>query len=327
MNYDIDIIKSSKGRYARIMESNKGIMQLRLMEESESRLRQEYHFKEKLINYGFPYVDYLVPNNDDELSTPDRYGNMHVLRRYYVGREINASNTAEIMLSVENLAKFHKVGRKIWLDMIANESDSYHVIREDYDLRKRNRELKRVRAYVSRVSPKQKFEEIYIRHYDFYYNKALDCERKLNELIAQMDCKAHRGYCHGSYNNHNVLICRGENNYIATVGFDRFYIGNQLADLYYFARKIVEKNDYDFELLKKIIECYMSYIELNKSDLTYIYLLFTYPEKFYKLSSQYLNSSKLRLSPVLLEKLGRIIGSDEKKNRLIESYDKIFLHI
>ena len=43
-----------------------------------------------------------------------------------------------------------------------------------------------------------------------------------------------------------------------------------------------------------------------------------YPEKFYKLSNQYMNGSKARISPKMVEKLNRIIVEEEKKQNLLE---------
>lgn len=336
--YDIQIIGSSKGRYAHIVETEQGAMQLRPMDVGDGRLKSEYTFKESLFNQGFTAIDRVVPNNEEELSTMDRYGNMHVMRRYFYGREMSASNMTEVMMAVENLANFHKAGAQVWSLLCKDEEGKRPVIRDDNDFAKRNKELKRVRAYISKVSPKQRFEEIYLKVYNDFYLQAVDCERKMGSLQeyrletlkdGRISVNTpHLGYCHGSYNNHSILMCHSEaGNYIATVGFDRFYVGNQLADLYYFARKIVEKNGYDFNVLKEIIETYNSYIPLSKSDLEYIYLLFCYPEKFYKLSSQYINGTKVRISPVMMEKISRIIGSEEKKSKLLSQFRNIFLHI
>lgn len=330
--YNVHIVGSSKGRYAQIIETDAGAMQLRPMETGESRLRSEYVFKERLYEEGFENIDRCVMNTDEELFTPDRYGNCFVMRRYFQGREMSSSNMTEVMMAVENLAYLHRAGRRVWMRVSEESSDTYHVIRDDNDFQKRNRELKRVRGYIGKVSPKQKFEELYIKVYEGFYAQALECERRLRKLLEDETYRKsaieHIGYCHGNYNNHSVLMCHREGrSYVATTGFDRFYVGNQLADLYYFSRKIVEKNGYDFNILKEIIETYNSYIPLSYEDLRYMYLLFAYPEKFYKLSSQYINSSKMRISPVFLEKIGKIISGEEKKRQILDKFRNIFLHI
>lgn len=124
----------------------------------------------------------------------------------------------------------------------------------------------------------------------------------------------HYGICHGSFNQHNVII--GEND-IAIVHFERFSRGNQLNDLYQFSRKVMEKNNYDFELLQDIFEAYETNIELSADDYTYLYILFAYPEKFWKIANSYYNSSKAFLSPKYIEKLQTLILQEKEKKEML----------
>jgi spore coat protein I len=325
--YDIEVKNNSKGRYAQIVETNQGVMQLRPMSESQGRLKSEYDFKERMYEAGFEDTDRLIHNRDGELSAPDRYGNMYVLRRYFTGREINVTNMSELDMAVENLARLHMAGRSVWQEL-CEANAVLPTVRTNYDLERRNRELKRTRAYISKLVNKSGFEEVYLGVYDRFYTQAehaADEEKALKDRCGEK-LKFHFGYCHGDYNNHNILVT-GKGRKPATVGFDRFYVGNQLSDLYYFARKAVEKNAYNFEVLRRIIDTYGRYIELDSADLEYIYILFSYPEKFYKLSNRYMNASKVRISPVMSDKLGQIINSELKKFKILAKYREIFLHI
>lgn len=191
-------------------------------------------------------------------------------------------------------------------------------IRLSGDFRRRNQELKRVRNFIGRQSPKREFEETYMNAYSYFYNQAVVCENQFgNGNMADMD--NHLGYCHGMYNNHSVMICQGENGgtAVATINFDKFYVGNQLTDLYHFLRKTVEKNNYSFDIMQGIIERYEKICPLNEQDIEYIYILYCYPEKFYKISNQYINSPKNWISPKMLEKLNRVIQDEEKKQQLL----------
>jgi spore coat protein I len=184
------------------------------------------------------------------------------------------------------------------------------------DFRKRNRELKRVRAFIGRKNTKKEFEELYIKAYDYFYSQALECENICRKGCSSPD-NPHLGYCHGMYNQHSVLFLREEGNEIATINFDRFYAGNQLDDLYHFMRKVLEKNNYDFSLMQAMMERYSSVCPLSGEDIDYIYTLFCYPEKFYKISNQYINAPKNLISPKMLEKLLRVTRDEEQKNRLL----------
>lgn len=119
-----------------------------------------------------------------------------------------------------------------------------------------------------------------------FFKQAIACEEMMRECD-RTNIAGHIGYCHGSYNYHSVLFCSG---YMATVNFDRFHVGYQLTDLYQFIRKVMEKNNYNFNIAVKMIEEYDRILPLTKEDYRYIYILYSYPEKFWKVSNRYMNS-------------------------------------
>ncbi|MBQ8167225.1 MAG: hypothetical protein IJZ96_09345 [Lachnospiraceae bacterium] len=135
----------------------------------------------------------------------------------------------------------------------------------------------------------------------------------------------HLGYCHGMYNHHSLVMTEELGTPVGTIAFDKFYLGNQMDDLYHYARKVVEKNDYSFSVLNTILEEYDKVNALTKEDYQYIYISYLYPEKFYKLANQYMNGSKNWLSPKLLEKLDRYIADEGKKQYLLDKMKKMYL--
>lgn len=318
--YDVDVLQTSRGRGAIILRTSQGTRQLRPVDVNESRIEAEYRFKEMLAECGYENTDRCVRNKENELLTYDRYGTAYVMRYYYEGRECSTENKTEIIKAVENLALLHKACRQAWC---VTENDVH--IRQTCDFKKRNQELKRVRNFISRCKTRRQFEQTYVDVFDKYYSLALECEKKYGTINITED-SIHLGYCHGMYNNHSIII-NEEQSDIYTTSFDKFYVGNQLADLYHFARKMVEKNDYSIELLVEILNEYNKYCPLDRQDYEYIYILFSYPEKFYKVSNQYMNSSKSWISPKMLDKLNRIIENDEKKQKLLCDMGNIFLHI
>ena len=314
--YDVTIDHMGRGRGASLLYTDKGIWQLRAAAAGEHRLLSEYEFKERLYAAGFAHVDRLVKNTQGELITCDRYGNPFVMRMYFDGREMNVGSKNEIMLAVDNLVEFHRAGAVVW-----READQDMQLREKNDVRRRNREMKRVYNYIMKQSPKREFETLFLKFFSYFYEQGLQCER---EEAAQAGTEKqiqegnHVGYCHGNYNHHSVLICQtGGNRYVATINFDKYHVGNQLQDLYYFIRKTVEKNGYSFQLLEAILERYADGCALRQADIRYIYRKYRYPEKFYKLSNQYINGSKARISPKMVEKLNRISEEEEKKQELL----------
>lgn len=317
--YDMEIYQTSRGRGAVILKTDLGILQLRQLDVNESRLNAEFLFKEKIYEAGFCNIDRCVKNKDGELLTYDRYGNPFVLRRFFEGKECNIANPDEINMAVDNLALFHIAGKKVF---DSTESDVH--IRLSGDFRKRNMELKRVRNFISKKRPRKVFEDTYIKAFDYFFEQALECEKNSN-TDGGLQNNAHLGYCHGMYNQHSVLI-----NYVGdkipivgTINFDKFHVGNQLSDLYHFMRKTVEKNNYSYDILLNILKRYNNICPLTEKDIDYIYTLYCYPEKFYKISNQYINSGKNWISPKMLEKLEKVIHDEEKKKNLLSMMKNI----
>ena len=101
-------------------------------------------------------------------------------------------------------------------------------------------------------------------------------------------------------------------------------VDNQLTDLYTFLRKVMEKNDYQPELLFRLLEVYQQQIPLGREDYQFIYYLLWYPEKFWKISNQYNNMNKAWVPPKTYEKLQTIIRQETGKRELLRCYREHF---
>lgn len=315
--YDMDINGIGRGRGAIILMTDKGIRQIASLAGTDERLQQEKIFKDSIYDRGFTYIDRVVPNNEDELITCDRYGNPFVCREYFQGRECNSSNIRDLEKAVINLAQFHLAGRQLYLEEGARE---YNKMPGNLD--RKVCELRRIRNFVRKRSIKNDFEIMYIKVFDYFYKQAVEC---LDVFQRNFKCNDKwLGYCHGSYNYHSVIFCEG---YIATINFERFHIGYQLMDLYQFLRKAMEKNNYDIEMTKDILSAYSQIRHLDQEDYEFIYLMYSFPEKFWKISNRYMNSRKSYISPVLMEKLQKVIEDDQEKLKILsEISDTYGLH-
>lgn len=315
--YDMEVLKTGRGRDSTILYTDKGVRQLRRLLVGEGRLSTEKDFKEQLFAQGFCNIDLCVPNVDEELYTCDRYGTPFVLREYIDGQEINPSDKEHIKLAVINLANFHIAGRNVFLQ---TEKDVH--VRDSFVFRKRNKELKRVYSFIIKKHQKKQFEQAFVDAFAYYYKQAMECER---EGVFYEPNDERIGFCHGMYNQHSVLLGeRDGEKVVFTTSLDKFYVGNQLTDLYYFLRKAVEKNNYSFEIVQFILDTYSSVSKLNNKDIEYIYRLFAYPEKYYKLGNQYMSAGKNWISPKMIEKMTKIIEDETSKSEILLKLKQLF---
>ncbi len=202
-------------------------------------------------------------------------------------------------------------------------TNTFEMDRMLKNLSRKNKELGKIKKFVKKVKRKNSFEELFLQVFDRYYEKGVCCEKTLlekenEEKYADDNVPfLHYGVCHGNYNQHNVIMDDKE---VSVVHFEKFTRGNQLDDLYQFTRKAMEKNHFDYEMLELILQAYSKKIPLTKRDYQYIYILFSYPEKFWKIANGYYNGNKSFLSPKYMEKLRTLLEQEKEKNEMLEQY-------
>lgn len=235
---------------------------------------------------------------------------------------------------LEHVARIYDIRENILLEMVQNaekQDDGQKGMTGEYIkikdgeitevFERHNRELKKIYRYIGKVKKKNAFEDLFLQVFRGYYEQGEYCAKQLAEEGAgsmQSVEREHFGICHGAYNQHNILLADGKE---AIVHFERFTKGNQLNDLYQFARKAMEKNHFDFGLLYELLCAYGEEISLSKEDYRYIYILFSYPEKFWKIANGYYNSNKAFLSPKHVEKLQNVIWQEAEKREMLEKFE------
>ena len=182
---------------------------------------------------------------------------------------------------------------------------------------RKNRELRSIRKFIGHVHGKNDFELLYMKCFDSFYEEAsyaLSRLLKVEPELADTGC----GVCHGAYHYHNVLIVPDYS--VATVNFESMCYQPYLLDLYLFLRKTLEKNHYDYSFFEAGISGYSIYRHLAEKDFLFLYLLFLYPEKFWKISNQYYNHRKSWIPPKTLEKLQKVLAQNEERHTFLKQF-------
>lgn len=272
-----------------------------------------------MMENGCDRVDEVIENKEHELFSTSEDGIKYVVKRWYDGKECDIRKEQEIVGATKNLAKLHKVLRGP-IDF-GEESETF--VMEGEDLRKEycrhNREMKKVRAFIRGKVGKGEFELAFLKHFDAMYDWAQSASVRLEnseyELLVQQS-KEKTTITHGEYNYHNVLMVQDG---IATTNFEHFHQDVQLADLYYFIRKTMEKNRWNILLGDKIIDAYSQIMSLGKHELEYLAISLSYPEKFWKAANSYYRSSKAWIPTKSVEKLEMAIRQMDEKKHFLET--------
>lgn len=310
--YDIDVKNVKKVRDAFLCESDKGLFLIKELRISERRLQLLEELGIYMREQGYENVDWLLRNKENELFTTSEEGTKYFLKRWFTGKECDNHREKDILDAVVNLTKIHRVLQSYKEPIPAGED-----LRQEYF--RHNREMKKVRSFMREKVGKGEFETTFLKYFDSMFACA-ECalERLQNSDYGDLynESQEKHALIHGDYNYHNILMSYSG---IATTNFERVQENLQVTDLYYFLRKIMEKNYWDTRLGDKMIDCYHRHLPIKKGELEYIAICLAYPEKFWKAANSYNRSRKVWIPAKNLEKLEMVIRQTEEKKQFLRT--------
>lgn len=299
--YDFNIYNVSRTRGAFLLDTSQGIKLLKAVEGSEKRVLLENEITFWLTQHGFENVDSIVKNKEGVLVTTDAQGERYIVKNWFKGEGFDAKDKVRAVEAAGLLGQLHKILGEIEV--------SEELVKPEpivTSIEKHTREMKRVRTYIRNKKQKNAFEAAIIENYSLFYEKAL----MAIEMLEKLDYEEKK-ITHGSYTYHNVLF---RNKEAAVVNFDKAAVGFQITDLYYFLRKLMEKNDWSVRLGEDIINEYSRFCPINEKQKKLLLLLLIYPEKYWKITNHYYNTKKCWIAGRSMEKLDAVCSQESKKS-------------
>lgn len=313
--YDITVTGTARTRGAFRIDTERGPKLLLPYSGSETRALFEQELLTCLKEHGF-FVDRYVANKEGAYVTRDEYEEPFLMKDWYYGEECNVKKPEQALAAVRHLAALHNALTGVTVSAEELPGAVQKSLPELFE--KRNRELRRVRAFIREKKRKAYFETVYINTFPEFYEKAetalarakeCGCTETLATALAAGKA------CHGTYTHHNLLVL--SDGKFATVNFDKACLGIQIADFYLFFRKLMEKSDWDRRLAETLMESYTSVRKVEKAEWQVFYLLLSYPEKFWKITNSYNNGKKSWIPQKTTEKLLAVKGQEKEKEALL----------
>lgn len=310
--YDLEIKGVRKGRGFWIVNCKSGDYVLKEYKGSPERVLLQKKITSQIVERTGVVVQEIVPNRDGEWISLDGDERKYMLQTYMEGRECNIKDERECALAVSTMARMHK-------GMYLNKSEAFSV--SPYSLKrefeKRNIELRRIRRYLKEKRQKNDFERFLHRHFNYFFEKALQVEEEWQEYedfcMKESDTQA---FCHGDYQHHNVWLSCQE---VMVLQFEKFAPDLPCRDLYLFLRKWMEKNNWNMEAGKAVLEIYEKEREMTCAEWISMIYRFAYPEKFWKIANYYFNSKKSFVPEKNVEKLEKILEQDQDRELFINN--------
>lgn len=307
--YELEIKSVSKGRESYICDTSQGLKVLKEYRGSAERAA----FLADLLDYvkgcGISVESVVRTKEGSPVAVGEDEGT-YIVVDAFSGAECDTKSRDDMLEAVRRLAKLHNVSASYPGEVpsfVRAEPDSLLKFYE-----KHNRELNKVKNYIRTKKKKNEFEVIFAGQYVSFVEKA----RQVTELLGKEEPAPEIfGFCHGDYNQHNVLFSKKD---VTIVHFDRFSYQVRISDLANFMRKMLEKNNWNTGLGLDFIRAYDKVRKVSPQELRYLYFYLAYPEKFWKIANHYYNAHKAWLSGRSIEKLQKLIGQEEARGRFLE---------
>lgn len=309
-NYDIEVLRTWKGRGAILCETKQGVL---ILKEYTGH-REKAAFQNALLTMvkerGFENVESILKNNEQELLTQDQDGTLYILKTYFEGRECNVKDMEECRQAVRVLARFHSVS---YADnsLLSGAGEPRYAYME---FEKHNKELRRVRKYLKDRGQKTDFEICLIKNYDYFFNLALQLAEELRFYQKEEE---KRFICHGDYQYHNIIVAGDQMNLI---NFEKCVSESPVRDLYLFMRKLLEKSGWIESIGFELVDTYEKVRPIEKEEYRQLYYRLAYPEKFWKIVNFYYNSGKAWIPGKNLEKLKKVTEQEKDKQKFLEKF-------
>lgn len=219
------------------------------------------------------------------------------------GRECEYSNPVDIVIASKGIAELHKASEG-YRPLIAEKNVCGNTI-ESFERRLEEMAFFKSIALLCKI--KTKFDEIFLKNYDYYENKIKESISILKKSQFYKICSQEDKVvlCHHDLANHNILI-NNEKAYF--VDFDYSIVDLRVHDLCNFISKAIKEYAYDIDRAKTIIMEYGKINSVEKDELTILYGMLTFPQDFFSISRDYYTRRKLWTEDTFISRLERKVS-------------------
>ena len=301
--YGLTAESTARIRGALLARTEQGLVIIKEFKGTERKLRKQQELLLKIQEQGGSADSYLT-NQEENLVSRDRDGIPYTVQHWYEGRECDTRSREDIFRSIRTLAELHK-------QMHMPVVECYVEPSLENEYQRHNQELKKIRSFIRKRGPSSPFETIYLATVEDYLKDGEDSLEELKKSAydsLRQSAQEKGEVCHGEYNQHNVLLMKKGT---AVTNFDHWGFDIQMADLYRFMRKILEKYNWDIRFGKEMLATYHQIKPVSEAEWTNLKIRFGYPEKYWKLANYYYTHRKTWISVKNTEKLQNLIRQRE----------------
>lgn len=321
--YDLEILRTFKGRGVYFAETSKGLHMLKEYRGSEEKVEKLWQLSSGLENVQFFDTDLPVRNKEGSFLVKDWEEKTYYLKAWKEGRECDPRSELDVCRCMEGLAIFHTAASGIWKFETLEERKKYEGTNLTEEMCKRTRELKKVQGFIRKKQKKNAFENGYLEIIPPFLEEASEIAQRMEHsgYEEKMGKALEQGrICHGEYTQHNVLFDRSK---LILTNLEHAHLDLQCMDIALFLRKIMEKQGWKLQQGEKFLHAYEIVRPMGESERKILGLCLSYPEKLWKLANHYYHTNKVWIPAKDVEKLKMFVSQQKARKRFVE---KVLLH-
>ena len=288
--YDINVRKYQYIRSTYYLDTNKGKFLLRKIELPKEQILFDYEVDLHLKHQHFKNINAIYTTK--KRSPYAVFGEqLFIMQTYIEGEEIDFKNLEDLKNVVCILAEFHKHAKNI----TSKVKDISEInVKNMYDYyTKRNIQNTKLKKIIMAFKQKSKFEIMFLDYCDEYAaleQMALEgINHQLADKLAQR-VKDEKTIAHKDYMYHTVNKTSTQRYIINNLDLCNYDI--QVTDLAYILGRIMQKNDWNVDILYELIQAYDSKNVLLKEEFEILKAMMIYPEKYNGICAKYLGSKR-----------------------------------
>lgn len=277
---------------------------------SEERAEFVQGILQRLKEKGYP-AEQVYRTKEDTCIVTDESGIRFWLKDLTEGSECQTARERDLLEGAGAIGVFHREAAGCAKEIPAfmhSEKNAPPVL-----YRRHYRELIQVKNYVHARKKKNEFERYFQEQYPHFIAQAKEAVLLLEHTDS---ANGVWGFCHGDCNQHNIIRTEAG---VLLINFETMYYGQQIVDLANFLRKIMEKNNWNTDMGKRILAAYGKERPFGEGELGLLYKLLLFPEKFWKITNHYSNSHKAWVSGRDIEKLQKLIRLERARVQFLEN--------
>ncbi len=272
---------------------------LRKIDMPKEQILFNYEVDKQMKDGVFDSVNHIYPTKKN-IPYSQVGDNYYLMQSYIMGEETDFKAYEDLRGIVDTLAQFHKHAINIYS---SNREVKDVKIRNIYDYyNKRKLENIKLKKNIAGLRQKSAFEFMFIDGCNIYNeleNMALSSIS--NELVDNVikDVRDRKCIAHKDITYHTISRI-GCDDYIIS-SMDKCNYDIQILDLAQILSKIMQKNEWNSDMLYKLVEEYNKINPLSDNELAILKFSMIYPEKFNSICFKYM-SSKRRWNYSMFEK-------------------------